>query len=86
MRARFVMNGQHPNAQVPELSNEFLRFHNHQMHIRRFGGYFRHLFYHRKAEGQVGNKYAIHHIHVQPIGFAPVDEFDDGSQVQEIDR
>ena len=56
------------SAKGGDLSYEFLRLHNHQMHIKRLLAQARHMLHHGEAERNVRNKDPIHHIKVKEVG------------------
>ena len=70
MIANFIMNRQYICPRIFEWFYEGIRVDDHQMDIQRFGCY---LFYglnHRQSKGDIGNKYPVHHIKMNPVGLA----------------
>ena len=54
------------------------------MYVQRFFGVFMECFHHGEAEGYVGNESAVHHVHVEEVGFATVDTFDFALEVAKV--
>src|SRR4030095_15620274 len=67
---RLGMEGKDRGAQIGVLHDEALRFLDHQVHVERRVGELPQGAKHRRAEGQVGHKPAVHHIDVKPLGSA----------------
>ena len=76
MGAGLQMNGDNIGPGFDKLLDIALGFFDHQMAIHHFIGEGLDGLEHRKSEGDVGHKTAIHHIHMDPIGFAFMQELD----------
>ena len=60
------------------------RLHNHQVDIQGFLGFLLNRLNDRDSEGDIGHEAAVHHVTVEPVGFAAVDHLDVAFQVQEV--
>ena len=61
-------------------------FHDHQVYIEDFAGCPPDLLNDGKTKGDVGDKKAIHHIEMKPVGLAFIEHGNIPFQVQEIGR
>ncbi|MNY69450.1 hypothetical protein D3C86_2073940 [compost metagenome] len=61
-----------------------IRVYNHEVHIQRFLRMSFYRFHHRKTKRNIGYKHPVHHIHMKPVGLAPIDHFNVALQVGKI--
>src|SRR5882672_736329 len=76
MMTRFDVNGNEARPCLVKSFNIVFRMHNHQMHVQRFFGVTPDSFHYGNTEGNVRDKYAIHHVHMDPVGLALIDHTD----------
>ena len=86
MRTRLIVHVHYTRPQSLYFRNKLFRLHYHQMHVQRLFRKLRHIFQHRKAERDVGNKHAVHYIDVHPVGFTAVNHFNIICQIRKIGR
>ena len=86
MGAGFDMDGDDIGAGGGEIGEIGIDRVDHQMHVERFRAVPTQGFDDRWADGQIGNKMAVHHIDMHPIGAGRVDGRDLGAQLGEIGR
>ena len=84
VRACFIVDREHLCPASLEVFDVAIRINNHQVNIQRLGCVFVHRFHHRHTKRDIGNKHAIHHIHMKPIGMRTVNHFNIALKVGEI--
>ena len=80
----FVVYIHHHGAQGFDLGDELLGLHNHKVHVEGLLAEAGYMLKHGKTEGDVGDKHAIHHVEVEPVGLTAVDHIYIACQVGEI--
>ncbi len=86
MAARFNMHGQYRAARVNKRRQQRIRFFDHQVDIERQVGNRVQGLHHRRTNGQVRHKAAVHHIHVQQRSPRRLDAGDFIGQTRKISR
>ena len=84
MDAGFIVDIHDFRAERLDFCNEFLRLHNHQMHVQRFAGVLSHCLHDGKAERDVGNEDAVHDVQMKPVAVAFVHHVEVALQIAEV--
>ena len=62
------MDGEQVCPRLGKGANIPLRLFNHQVYVQKLAGAGAQGLDHRHADGNVGDKHAVHHVHVEPVG------------------
>ena len=84
MRAGFGMHGQAVGAGLGEGLEIGIDRRDHQMHVERLFGVRPQRLHHRRADGDVGNEMAVHHIDMDQVGAGRLDRLDFRAQPGKI--
>lgn len=84
MFAGLDMHGNHVSTHLAEALDVSLRTFDHQVDVERLGGALLQRFHDREAKADIRHKHAIHHIDVEPVRIALVDEVDGGIEIAEV--
>ena len=84
--AGLVVDGHHVGAGVGHLTDEFLRFDDHQVHVRGLVADAAEGVHDREAEGDVGDEDAVHDVDMQPVGLTAIDHLHVAAEVHKVGR
>ena len=84
MGAGLIVEGDDVGARFGEGLEVFLGFHNHQVDVDGFLGFFLNRLDDRDTIRNVGHETPVHYIAMEPVGLASVDHFDVAFQVEEV--
>ena len=76
VRPRLGMDGDDVGAGLGEGLEEGIDRRDHQMDVERLGGVRPQRLHHRRADGEVGDEMAVHHVDMDPVGAGLVDRAD----------
>ena len=80
------MDGQPVGTGLDELLHITDGTFDHQMHVQRQFRYLPQSLHHRHADGNVGHKQAVHHIHMNPVAPMGLNIMDIPRQIRKIRR
>src|SRR5436190_7082852 len=86
MSTCFNMNSKNISPGIFKLLSIFFRFYNHQVNIANFFCRLSYKLNDHGPESNIGNKAAIHHIKMKPVGLAFIQHFAIGFKIDKIGR
>ena len=84
VRPSLGMDGDDVGAGLGESVEEQVDRRNHQMDVERLRRVRAERFHHARADGEVGNEMAVHHVDVDPVGARLVDRADFLAELGEV--